>query len=86
MTKRIGVIGIVVQGDRTVVSDLQEILTDYGDIIIGRMGVPDKENGIYAISVVVKGNPEEINALSGKIGRLSNVKVKSAINTIEIDN
>lgn len=81
---RIGVIGIVIKGDRTISIELQKLLNEFSEIIIGRMGVPDKESKVSAISVIVKGSPEQINALSGRIGRLDNVNVKSAITAVEI--
>lgn len=83
--KRIGVIGIVIKGDRSVSVQVQEILSGFGELIVGRMGVPSKENNVYAISVIVSGSNEEINALSGKLGRLDNVNVKSAITSVEIE-
>ena len=82
--KRIAVIGIVIKGDRKVSIELQKLLNEYSDIIIGRMGVPIKDFQISAISIIVEGTTEEINALSGKIGRLNNVNVKSAITSVEI--
>ena len=48
------------------------------------MGVPDKENNINAISVIVKGSGEAISALSGKLGKLNGVSVKSALTAFEI--
>lgn len=81
---RIGVIGIVIKGDKSVSVQLQKLLNEYSEIIIGRMGVPDKESKVSAISVIVKGSSEQINALSGRIGRLDNVNVKSAITAVEI--
>jgi putative iron-only hydrogenase system regulator len=83
--KRIGVIGIVVSGDRSVAMEIQKLLSEYSDIIIGRMGVPDKVNNISAISVIVEGTNEQISALSGKLGKLENVNIKSAITTMIID-
>lgn len=82
--KRVGVIGVVIQGDTTISVELQKLLHEYNDIIIGRMGVPDRESKVAAISIIVKGSNEQINALSGKIGRLCNVNVKSAITSVEI--
>jgi putative iron-only hydrogenase system regulator len=82
--KRVGIIAIVIKGNRAVAEDVQRILSEYGDIIIGRMGIPDRQNGIYLISVGVEGENELISALSGKLGRLSNVSVKSAVTTVEI--
>ncbi len=83
--KRIGVIGIVVSGDRAAVNQMQSILSDYSDIIVGRMGVPLHENHISAISVIVSGNNERITALTGKLGRLNNINVKSALTSIELE-
>ncbi|HHT83398.1 MAG: TM1266 family iron-only hydrogenase system putative regulator [Christensenellales bacterium] len=82
--KRIGVIGIVIKGDKSVSVELQKLLNEYNQIIVGRMGVPDRVSDVSAISLIVKGNTEEINALCGRLGRLDNVKVKSALTSVEI--
>ena len=83
--KRIGVIGIVVQARTSDIAiEVQKLLSEYSDIIIGRMGVPVPENGISAISVIVRGENERISALNGKLGRLDNVNVKSALSSVEI--
>ncbi len=81
--KRIGVIGIVVS-DSSMIMQIQTLLSLYSDIIIGRMGVPDHDSGINTISVIVKGTNEKISALTGKLGKLCNVCVKSALTSIEI--
>lgn len=80
--KKLGVIGIIIEKDREMAKTVQSILTDYGDIIIGRMGVPDKEEGVYVISIIVSATNEEISALSGKLGKLPNVTVKSAVTNV----
>lgn len=82
--KRVGVIGIVVKNNRDAGIQIQRILSEFADIIIGRMGVPDRINNIYAISVIVEGENERLSALTGKLGRLDNVSVKSAVTTVEI--
>lgn len=82
--KRIGVVGIVVTSKERV-NEIQMLLSLYSDIIIGRMGVPDHESGVNAISVIVKGSVEEISALTGKLGKLENVNVKSALTPVEVD-
>ena len=53
---RIAVIGIVVEKDRSAAERVNKILSEYGDYIVGRMGVPDKENHVFVISVIVKAN------------------------------
>ena len=84
MEKRLGVVAIVVEGSRGVAVDVQKILTDFSDIIIGRMGIPDNEKEIAVISLIIKGSVERISALTGKLGRLENISVKSAITQVAV--
>ncbi len=58
--KRVGVVGIIIKKDNKGAAEVQKILSEHADIITGRMGVPDRINGIYAISVIVMGENEEI--------------------------
>ena len=81
--KRIGVIGIVVE-NRSVVSDVQNLLSEFSEIILGRMGIPDRESGISAISPIIKGSVEEISALTGKLGKIRNISVKSALTGVDL--
>ncbi len=75
---KLGVIGIIIEKDKMNAQNVNKLLSENSQIIIGRMGVPDAVNGVSVISVIVKGSNEEISSLSGKLGRLENVKVKSA--------
>lgn len=78
MEKRIGVIGIVVENmDST--ARLNAILHEYADLILGRLGVPYREKKISVISVIVEGTTDQIGALTGKLGNLPGVNVKSAL-------
>lgn len=81
---RIGVIGIVIKGTDKVLA-VQSLLSTFSEIIIGRMGVPDHESGINTISVIVKGSVEKVSALTGKLGKIEDVTVKSALTAVEID-
>ena len=76
---KIGVIGIIIERNKEVVATVQALLSDNADIILGRMGIPDKESGVSVISLIVKATNERISALTGKLGRLRSVKVKSAV-------
>lgn len=78
MDNRICVIGIAVK-NRKVANIINEILSEFGDIIIGRMGVPYKEKKISVITVVADGTTDQIGALTGKLGQIEEVKIKSAI-------
>ena len=80
--KRIGVVGIVVKGDRSVVTEMQRVLSDFADIIVGRMGVP--RNGVNTIALIVEGTGERISALTGRLGQINTLSVKSALTTFEL--
>ncbi len=82
---RIGVVAIIIVGNRDVVPQVQSILTEFGDIIMSRNGLPDFAHNVFTISVVVKGSNERISALTGKLGRLDSVNVKSALTAVEIE-
>jgi putative iron-only hydrogenase system regulator len=78
MNKRIGVVGIVVE-DLEGTGRLNEVLHEYSDLIVGRMGIPYRERGVSVISVIVDGDNDEISAMTGKIGRIPGVSVKTAL-------
>ncbi|MGD9568384.1 MAG: TM1266 family iron-only hydrogenase system putative regulator [Sedimentibacter sp.] len=78
MDKRIGVVGIVIE-DLTNISEVNEILSQYGNIIVGRMGIPYRERGVNVISLIVDGTTDEIGALTGKLGKFNGLSVKSAL-------
>lgn len=77
METRVAIIAIIVK-NRETVSQLNEILHTYGDYIIGRMGLPYSPKKVSIISVAVDAPQDIISALSGKIGALSGVSVKTA--------
>jgi putative iron-only hydrogenase system regulator len=76
---KISVIGIAINNRDEAAGKVNEILSDFGKIIVGRMGIPFKEKGLSVISIIVDGTNEEIGALSGKLGNLRGVKVKVAL-------
>lgn len=78
MEKRIGVVGIVIE-DFESASKVNEVLHAYASIIVGRMGIPYREKGISVISLIVDGSTDEISALTGKLGKIEGVNVKSAL-------
>ena len=76
MEERVALIGIVVENFESV-EKLNEILHAYGDIIIGRMGIPYKKRGVSILSVAVDADEDTISALSGKIGKLPGISSKT---------
>ncbi|AKN33079.1 CopG family transcriptional regulator [Clostridium carboxidivorans P7] len=78
MEKRIGVVGIVIE-DLENASKVNSILHSFANIIVGRMGIPYKEKNISVISLIVDGTSDNISAMTGKLGKIEGVNVKSAI-------
>lgn len=76
METRVAVIAILVK-DRVSSSKINEILHEYGDYIIGRMGLPYHTKNINIISIAVDAPQDIISALSGKIGALKDVYAKT---------
>ena len=76
MDNRVALIGIIVS-DRAAAEKMNSLLHEYGDYIIGRMGVPYKKRGISIISVAIDAPADVISALSGKLGALPNVSTKT---------
>lgn len=81
---RIGVVGIVLKNDKLVAQKVQATISQHSSIIVGRMGVPDKETNINTISLIVKGENEEISSLAGRLGKIDDVYVKSALVSLEV--
>lgn len=77
METRIAMIGIIVENAEAVAS-LNAILHEYGEYVIGRMGIPYPKRGVNLISLAVDAPQDVIAALSGKIGRLPGVSAKTA--------
>ena len=79
MENRIGVIGIVIDDPKQSAETVNELLSAFSDIIIGRMGIPYQKRSVSFISVMVDGTNERIGALCGKLGRLQGVNAKSVL-------
>ena len=75
MENRVALIGIIVENGDSV-DKLNRLLHEYGQHIIGRMGIPHKERHMNIISIVMDAPQEIISALSGKIGMLPGVTGK----------
>ena len=76
METRVAIISIIVS-EQSSIQKLNEIMHEYAEYIIGRMGIPYRARGINIISVAVDAPQEAISALSGKIGRLPGVNARA---------
>ena len=78
MEKRIGSVAILLT-DKQNIDKLNSILSEYSEIIIGRMGLPLRQKHIHVISLIVEGSTDDIGAMTGKIGKLKGIQVKSVL-------
>jgi putative iron-only hydrogenase system regulator len=78
MERRVAVIGIVVS-DRAFVPQVNAILSEHADMILGRMGLPYRERALSIIALIVDGTTDEIGSLTGRLGRITGVRVRSAV-------
>jgi len=79
MERRLGVIGIVIEERRAMALRVNQVLSDHGEIIAGRMGLPYKVRNVSVISLIVDGTTDELGSLTGKLGMLKGVHVCSSL-------
>ena len=78
MTKRLGVVGIVVE-DLASAPEVNAILHEFAGLIVGRMGIPHRDRRVSVISIIVDGENDQISAMTGRLGRVRNISVKTAL-------
>ncbi len=78
METKIALIGIIVENKESA-AQTNELLHEYASYIVGRMGLPYQQKGVSIISIVVDAPENIISALSGKLGRITGISVKSML-------
>lgn len=81
METRVAVMSIIVEKNETV-EQLNSILHSYGEFIIGRMGIPYRQRNINIISIAIDAPQNAISTISGKIGKLDGISVKTAFSGV----
>ena len=81
METRVAVMSILVENSNSV-ETLNSLLHEYGEFIIGRMGIPYRKRKVNIISIALDAPQNTISALSGKIGKLPGVSVKTAYSSL----
>jgi putative iron-only hydrogenase system regulator len=79
MSRRVGFVGILVENREKGAEEVNKILSAYGEIIIARTGVPYKQKKCCVITLVVDATTDELGAMTGKLGNVRGVSVKSAL-------
>lgn len=77
METRVAAISIILENSQSV-EEVNKLISDYSDYVVGRMGIPYKKRGISIISVVMDSPQDVVSTFSGKLGKLSGVSAKTA--------
>lgn len=77
MEKRIAVVGIIIE-NKDSVEKLNSLLHEYGEYIVGRMGLPYRDRNISIVSLAVDASQDIISSMTGKIGNIDGISVKAA--------
>lgn len=81
MNDRVAVISIIVENEDAV-DELNGLLHQYGQYIIGRLGIPYRAKGINIICVAIDAPGDAINALTGALGRIPGINAKATYSNI----
>lgn len=76
METKLSIIGIFIQSPEAV-SEVNDLLHQYADKIVGRMGLPYRDRGVNVISVIIDASADDISALAGKLGRIDGISAKT---------
>jgi putative iron-only hydrogenase system regulator len=79
MERRLGVVGIVVEDRKKTAPRVNQILSEHGEIIAGRMGLPIRGRKVSVIALIVDGSTDELGSMTGKLGMLPGVHVCSSL-------
>lgn len=78
MEKRIGAAIILIE-NKEAIDEINTILSAHSSIILGRQGLPLREKGISVINLILEGTTDQISSLTGQLGRINGVQVKSVL-------
>ena len=76
---RLGVVAVFVENRLDTAPKVNDVLSQYGRILVGRMGIPYRERNLSVIAVIVDGSNDDIGAMTGKLGAIPGVSVKAAL-------
>lgn len=79
MENRFGTISIFIKPDKYFISKANNILSNHSDMILGRMGIPNPQKNINVICLIVYGDTDQIGSLTGQLGLLKDIQVKSCL-------
>lgn len=77
--KRFGVIAVILENPPEIQAKVNKVISDAGEIIVGRMGIPDRARNLAIIALIVEGTEDAINTLTGKLGNISGVSARATM-------
>lgn len=83
MEKRLGFVGLIIEDRKTNAAGVNALLSEFGDIILARTGVPCPQRGCSAITLVIDATTDELGSLTGRLGRIPGVSVKSMLSKMQ---
>lgn len=77
MEKRLGCVSIILDRQAAPITSVNELLSQFGDCILARLGLPYPSHGVNIITLVTDASTDRLSSLTGKLGKLPGVQVKS---------
>ena len=82
MQKRLGFVGLIIEDRENNAASVNCLLSEFGEMILARTGVPCPERNCSAITLVIDATTDQLGSLTGRLGRISGVSVKSMLSKI----
>ena len=79
MERRLGFVGIIVEDRKKAAENVNHVLSEFGELIIARTGIPYNKKQCCVITLVLDATTDELGNLTGKLGQIEGVSVKSAL-------
>ncbi|MCK9603651.1 MAG: iron-only hydrogenase system regulator [Candidatus Omnitrophica bacterium] len=83
MDKRLGFVGIIIHNRKKAAPAVNGVLTEFAEMIAGRMGIPHVKKDLNVIVLIVDATTDEVGSLTGKLGKIEGVSVKSGLSKPE---
>jgi putative iron-only hydrogenase system regulator len=77
--ERMGILALAVKNRTEAAEAVNRLISEYGNLVIGRIGVPYRQKALSVIAMIVEGSTDELGAFSGKLGMLPAVKSKMVL-------
>lgn len=83
MEKRLGFVGLIIEDREKNAASVNTLLSEFGEIILARTGVPCPERDCSAITLIIDATTDQLGSLTGRLGKVSGVSVKSMLSKLQ---